>query len=190
MSQQVSIYFRTRLPDGSRPYLNPVFTGNHKLEPSHAMVDGQPKKLNNGSYYLRFKEAGIRRWESAGANPRMVIAKQMQWEQMLAAQAKGIIAPLPRLAPQAGKASRQPAKQGEAVRLTTVRATQVYLGDISKYRRGKTYVAYRNSIDQFLATCTKEFLDEIERRDILDFVDALKRNGNGKRTITNKVKPC
>jgi hypothetical protein len=45
MSQQVRLYLRTRVADGSRRYLDPVFTGNNKLQPLFGLLNGQPQKF-------------------------------------------------------------------------------------------------------------------------------------------------
>jgi hypothetical protein len=40
-SPVVRIKLRVRLPDATRPYLNPVFSANKKLKPGYALVDGK-----------------------------------------------------------------------------------------------------------------------------------------------------
>jgi integrase/recombinase XerD len=184
MSLQVRLYLRTRLDDGSRPYLDPVYK-NKKLEPLCALLDGQPKKFLNGCYYLRFRKNGRAHWEAVGSQAKGAILKKLRREQILAAQAAGLTvlgAP-----PPGGKRDREPPKERE-VGLPTMATVNSYLGDISKYKRDRTYVAYRNALDDFLRCCSKPFLHQIDRRDILDFVDAMKKRGNAKRTVANKVK--
>jgi hypothetical protein len=186
MSLQARVYLRARLADGSRPYLDPVYTDNNKLRPLYALLGGQPKRFPTGSYYLRFHEDGKPRWEAVGSEPKQAALKKLQREQILATIAAGLTVLGP---PQHGDRKRdlEPPKERE-VGLPTVLTVQTYLGDISKYKRDRTYVAYRNALDSFLASCSKPFLHQIDRRDILDFVDVMKKRGNGRCTIANKVK--
>jgi hypothetical protein len=41
MPPVVRLKLRVRLPDGSHPYLDPVYSANHKLKPGYASVDGK-----------------------------------------------------------------------------------------------------------------------------------------------------
>jgi hypothetical protein len=45
----VRLRIRVRLPDGSRPYLDPVTSSNRKLKPLYAVVDGEPEHHPEGS---------------------------------------------------------------------------------------------------------------------------------------------
>jgi len=49
----VRLKLRVRLPDGSRPYLNPIFSGNKKLKPGYAVLDGKPVHFPDSVYDLR-----------------------------------------------------------------------------------------------------------------------------------------
>jgi hypothetical protein len=55
---KVKLYIRVRRSDGTRQYLNPVYSANGKLKPFHALVDGKPEHHPEGVYNLRYKKAG------------------------------------------------------------------------------------------------------------------------------------
>jgi hypothetical protein len=39
----VRLKIRVRRPDGSRPFLDPIFSGNGKLKPQYAVINGEAK---------------------------------------------------------------------------------------------------------------------------------------------------
>lgn len=72
-------------------------------------------------------------------------------------------------------------------------AADGFLAEVKTQRKHKTYLAYRSMLRDFLASCAKAHLDEIGRRDLVQFVAYLKSedrvgrsNGLGDRTIYNK----
>jgi hypothetical protein len=73
-----------------RRYLDPVFTGNNKLQPLYGLLNGQSQRFPNGSYYLRFSGAGRPQWESAGPDAKEAALKKLRREQILAAHAAGL----------------------------------------------------------------------------------------------------
>jgi integrase/recombinase XerD len=186
MSSQARLHLRVRLTDGSRPYLDPVYQENGKLRPLYALLEGKPQRFANGTYHLRFVVDGQPKWKSVGANATLATLKKLQQEQILAAKANGLHLVGTGERP-AAKPQPRPQKQPEAG-LPTLFTINTYLGDVSKYKRETTYITYRAALDGFLASCSKKFLHQIDRRDLLDYVDALKKIGNGRRTIANKVK--
>ena len=50
----VRLKLRVHLPDGSRPYLDPIFAANGKLKPGHALLDGSPTHFPEDVYHLRY----------------------------------------------------------------------------------------------------------------------------------------
>lgn len=189
MSLQVRLYLRPHLINGSRPYLNPVYQKNGKPQPLYALLDGEPRKFENGVYYLRYTADGVPTWEAVGTNLKVVATKKLQREQILAGKANGLVIlgpSSPGRRKTAGK--EQPAEKGRETGLATYTTIETYLQDTSKYKRARTYTTYKNALEPFREACVKPFLHQIERRDILAFIDALKKGGNGRRTVSNKVK--
>jgi hypothetical protein len=64
----VRLKLRVRLPDGSRPYLNPIFSGNKKLKPGYAVLDGKPVHFSDGVYHLRYLKGARRVWENVNTD--------------------------------------------------------------------------------------------------------------------------
>lgn len=180
-TQKVRLYLRLSL-NGTRQFFEPVYAANGKLKPLVAIVDGEAKRLENGSYYLRFTSRGKRCWQSVGTDPQMALQKRLTKENLLVAKAAGLEVVEP------GAQERKKEKQRPVVDgLPTFETIETYLKDTSQYRRAKTYTAYKKTLEDFREFCKKPSLHQIDRRDILNFVDLLKKRGNGKRTVANKV---
>lgn len=63
MIPKVSLYVRVTLPDGKRPFLEPVFARNHKLNEGWAVLDDQPQPFAEYAYYHRYLRDGKRVWQ-------------------------------------------------------------------------------------------------------------------------------
>ena len=71
----VTVMIRARL-NGKYPFLPAVWSGNGRLKPNVALVNGNEQKVE-GQYYLRFTEGGNRRFEMVdGEASDAVVAAQ------------------------------------------------------------------------------------------------------------------
>jgi site-specific recombinase XerD len=61
-----------------------------------------------------------------------------------------------------------------------------FLLEVQTHRAKKTHAAYRSMLAGFSDSCQKTYLDEFERKDLMNFTADLKSNGLGDRTIYNK----
>jgi integrase/recombinase XerD len=176
--QKVRLYLRLTV-NGTRQFFEPVYAANGKLKPLVALVAGEPKRLDDATYYLRYSSNGKRCWQAVGEDAQLAFQKRLHKENLLTAKAAGLEV----LEPGTREIKKRPATSA----LETHGAVETYLKDISQYRRGRTYTAYKNTLEAFRDFCKKSTLDLVDRRDVLNFVDHLKRGGNGKRTVANKV---
>jgi integrase/recombinase XerD len=71
-------------------------------------------------------------------------------------------------------------------RLTVDQAIDRYLRNAST-KSPRTYQGYTYTLKQFRKSCSKRFLDEINKQDLYDFVTFLRLTGAGDRTCHNKV---
>lgn len=95
---KVRLYIRVVLPDGTRPFLNPVFSGNQKLKEGWAILDGQPQRFDEAVYYLRYLKNGKRSFESVGSDAQQALTDKRRTELRLQAVADG--SRFPRISPQ------------------------------------------------------------------------------------------
>jgi integrase/recombinase XerD len=168
----VRIKIRVRLADGSYPFLDPVVSGNGKLKPSYAIVNGKHEHHPEGVYHLRFATHGKRQWEPVGSDAQFAQIAKLKKEKLLEAEAAGV-----EIIEEA-----QPPKK-----LTLTDAIAEYLVEIKAQRAHKTLLAYQLTLRLFAESCCKRYLDDVERKDIIAFIGFLKEQGNGPRTVANRV---
>ena len=89
-SPVVRLKLRVRLPDGSRPYLDPVRSANNQLKPGFAMHDGKPVHFPDGVYHLRYLKGSRRVWEGVGTDAQFALVSKLKREKSLDAKAVGV----------------------------------------------------------------------------------------------------
>jgi integrase/recombinase XerD len=150
----------------------PAQTQNNKLKQDWVLVDGSPERHPEGTYYLEWYEEGKRRRQSVKDSGEVL-------EQ---ARRKAI-------ALDAGKAGLEitaDEDQNERVRLADALAS--YLKEIEPpQREPKTYTAYKYCLELFAANCTKTYIQDVKREDVLAFIRKLYELGCGPRTAYNRA---
>lgn len=170
-SPVVRLKIRIRLPDGSRPYLDPVPSGNGKLKPLYALVDGKPEHHPEGCYFLRYANAeGKRVWERVGKDGQLALDARLKRERSGAAEAVGV----------------------DIVHDTDKRllskAIAEYNAEIKAHKSKRTHAAYRLTLSLFKDAIKTTYLEDISREDILTFISALRDDECGPRTVSNRVR--
>lgn len=168
----VRLKLRVRLPDGSRPYLDPVFSGNNKLKPGYALSDGKPVHFSDGVYHVRYLRGTKRVWEAIGSDPQLALITKLKREKALEARAAGV----------------EVVDESPASPQTDMHeAVAEYVTEIAAHKSKKTSAAYSLTLRLFVESCAKRYLEDIDRKDILIFMSHLKANKNGPRTVANRV---
>jgi integrase/recombinase XerD len=62
-----------------------------------------------------------------------------------------------------------------------------YLADTAAGKSRKTLYAYTRTLNVFAETCSKRYMEQIDRRDLLNYIAHLRQSGNVPRTIANRV---
>lgn len=70
---------------------------------------------------------------------------------------------------------------------TLADAAEQYLKNARARKAGTTYGKYCRIVSAFLKSCKKEFVEQVDRRDVMDFMDELHEAGDGGRTMNNKT---
>jgi integrase/recombinase XerD len=169
----VRLKIRVRLPDGSRPFLDPVLSGNGKLKPLYALIQGNAEHHPEGTYFLRYGKNGKRVWERVGNDAQLALTAKQKREKSLEAKAVGV--ELVEDAPVAGKQT------------PLTEAVAEYLAEVKNSKAIKTYLAYSLTLRQFREAVRQESLEAIDRKDVLTFIAFMRSKGNGPRTIANRV---
>lgn len=167
----VRLKIRIRLPDGSRPFLDPVLSSNGKLKPLYAIVDGKPEHHPNGTYFLRYAVPGGKRVYkpiSKDADPLTELQKRQKG---LDAQAAGVVL----------------AEQEPERRTPLKAAITEYLEEVKDAKAIKTLLAYSLTLKLFAEAIKRESLEEIDRKDVLAFIRSMRTEKQSPRTIANRV---
>jgi integrase len=94
-----------------------------------------------------------------------------------------------------GVAMPQATAKGSEPRLTIESAVVTYFGNlVAQGKDPKTINTYRVAVEGFVASCSKKYVDEIEKQDLFDYMTWLqkqplpkRKHSNPKRTHNNKV---
>jgi integrase/recombinase XerD len=170
---KVRIKIRVRLSDGTYPFLDPIESANGKLKPFYAIVDGKPEHHPEGTYFLRYAKNGKRVWERVGNDSQLALTAKQKREKTLEAKAVGVEVV------EAGPVTGKQTPLTEAI--------AEYLAEVKAAKAAKTFLAYSRTLTLFVQTIRKDHLETIDRKDVLAFIAAMRANGNGPRTIANRV---
>jgi integrase/recombinase XerD len=167
----VNLTKRVKL-SGQHRYCPVVIAGNGRVKPGYVLVDGQEEYHPEGSYYLDWTEAGRRRRIVVGKDAATALNKKLKRETELKAKAQGIA-----LAPEPGAPTGTDLKQ----------AVADYLEDTKLTKKPKTFAAYTVSLTYFMESCSKDFVEQIDRRDMIRFTAFLRDNKKqSPRSVWNK----
>lgn len=178
----VSIVLRVRRKDGTRAHYSAVIGPNGRLKAQYGIVDGQPTHLPGSVYYLRYRQGGQRISQRVGTNPAQAMTAKLQREHLLKGAQLGFAAPIVSADPTPARKPARPAKE----RVALLEAKKKYIRDIDAQRGYGTARGYENSLDTFIEGCTKTYLDELTREDVMDFITRLSREKKAPKTISNR----
>ncbi|MCU1269169.1 MAG: hypothetical protein JWN74_463 [Acidobacteriaceae bacterium] len=171
MNRQCNVTKRIRTSAGLR-YCPVVLSPNGRVKPDVVLVNGKPERHPEGAYYLEWREGNKRKRLSVGKDPADATARRLRKEAELNANNNGVTVVVPEL------------ENGRRLLSPTIAD---YLEEIKLGRKDKTYAAYDLSLRYFSESCTKMYLDEIERKDLLKFAAFLRdEKEQGPRTCWNK----
>jgi len=162
MNKSVNLTKRVQTPTGLR-YCTVARSSNGRIKAHYVIIDGREEHHPEGSYYLDWYEDGDKRQRrSVGNNALRAEAEYRQAEQTFAAKAAG------------AKAGLKIVDESGQVRLSD--AVTSYLAEIQLTKKPKTLAAYTTALDYFMESCRKQYVVEIERRDLLEFAAFLRED--------------
>jgi integrase len=119
-------------------------------------VDGKEERHPEGAYYIEWREKGRRVRLSVGKDAQDAATRRQRKEAELNARANGVSVV---------------AEDGSKTALTRIdEAAATYLKEIKISRRAATHSAYMLSLRNFQDSCSKQYLEEIDRVDLLNYV--------------------
>lgn len=183
---KVTILIRSKLSDGTYPYLPAVVNANGKIKPGVALVDGVETQVK-GSYYLRFTQGGKRHLVYVGddAAEARAAAEKKSRELKLSREAKAL-----------GIKMHDQPEETPSRGITLADAVTKYFANLeARGLDSKTITGYRNAVEPFVAQCSKTYVAECNDKQVLiDFMGWLRKqpapkrkHPNPGRTYANKV---
>jgi len=144
---------------------------DNKLKFDCVLIDGQPERHPEGTYYIEWYEAGRRRRQSVKDSAEIL------------EQARRKVVEL-----DAEKAGLQIADNENEKRVRLSDAVDAYLKEMEPPQREvTTYSAYKLHLQLFVANCTKTYVQDVTREDLLAFIRKVYELGCGSRTARNRV---
>jgi integrase/recombinase XerD len=152
-NREVNLTKRIQSPQGMR-YCPVVFSSNGRIKPDMVIVNGRDERHPEGAYYLEWRQGKKRVRVSVGREASDAQARRLAKEAELNAINHGVAIATTR---------------STSGRRELSAAISDWLGEIKLNKKPKTFAAYSNGLEYFAESCRKQYLDEIERRDLLAF---------------------
>jgi integrase len=151
MVRKVNLTKRVETGSGRR-YCPVVLSGNNKIKPDWVTVDGKEEKHSEGAYYIEWYESGRRRRESVGTNVATADKRREDKEWELEGVGRGKL-------------------QGptEKKHHNLKQAVEDFLKEKEATRKRGTFLTYHYALRYFLESCKKENVEEVTRKDLLDY---------------------
>jgi integrase len=170
-NREVNLTKRINTPSGLR-YCPVVLSANGRVKPDVVLVNGKEEHHPEGAYYLEWREGVKRVRRSVGKNGSDASARRLRKESELNAINNGVAV--------------VPEGKHNGHRALNI-AVAEYLGDVKLTHKPRSYAAYQTALNYFLESCTKQNVEDIERRDLLKFSAFLRDDKDqAPRTVYNK----
>jgi integrase/recombinase XerD len=171
VNREVNVTKRVKTPQGLR-YCPVVLSANGRIRPDWVLVNDGEERHPEGAYYLEWREGTKRVRLSIGKDAATATARRLQKEAELNATNNGIA-----IVPQNGNNGHR----------SLAAAVEDFLEETKLTKKSKTLAAYTTSLSYFTESCPKQFLKDIERKDLLKFAAFLRDDKDqAPRTCWNK----
>jgi len=135
-----------------------VLSANGRIKPDVVLIDGREERHPEGAYYLEWRDGAKRHRLSVGKNAADANARRLAKEAELNAINHGVAV--------------TPEKKNGQRSLAT--AVAEYLDEIKLTKKPRSHAAYSVGLRYFEECCTKQFVENVERRDLLEFAAFLR----------------
>jgi len=169
---RVNITKRIQTLKGRR-YCPVVVTDSGGIQPDWVVVGGNKEKHPEGCYYLEWQENGQRKRQSVSNDATIAFNSKVSKIKELDARAAGIDVR---------------ASDDSTNRLELRTAMNAFLEKIKRSRQNRTWQGYKVVFGYFLEFSGKNYVEDIQRTDLLDFEIFLREKRNlAPRTVSNKL---
>ena len=170
MNRQVNLTKRVITAQGKR-YCPVVLSANGRIKPDWVHVNGHEERHPEGAYYISWYEGNCLKRLSVGKDDQDAAARRLKKEAELNAMNNGVA-----VVPENGNGRR-----------SLNAAVADYLEEVKLTKKPKTFAAYSTALAYFMERCRKMNLEDIDRRDLVNFVAFLRDKKNqSPRSVYNK----
>jgi hypothetical protein len=167
MNRVVSVSKRVETDKGLR-YCPVVESKNGRIKSDYVWVDGKEQYHSEGAYYISWYEGKKLNRLSVGKDAATAYARQQQKQAEINAKNSGLT-----VSPEGAEIPAENSK-----RLLSTAITE-FIEETKLTKKPKTLAAYTTALNYFTESCHKQYLEEIERKDLLKF-SAFLRDGTQK----------
>jgi integrase/recombinase XerD len=153
MNREVNVTKRVRTSKGLR-YCPIVLSANGRIKPDVVLVNGKEERHPEGAYYVEWREGARRVRLSVGKNAGEATSIRQRKEAELNALNNGVAV------------VRDDGQEG---RKLLASAVTEFLYETKLTKKPKTLAAYTTALNYFTESCSKVYVTEIDRRDLLRF---------------------
>jgi len=158
--------------NGESRYCPVVMSANRRIKGHFVLVDGHEEEHREGSFYLEWRVGGKRVRLSVGNDPIEAIEARKKKESELAARANGVP-----VSTESGNGHRLLAD-----------AISAYLDEVQTLKKKKTWQAYNITLQYFQQSCSKNWLEQVDRADVISFIGYLRKEKElSDRSVANKT---
>jgi integrase/recombinase XerD len=150
-----------------------LYDSKGRVRRDHVGVKGRDELHPEGAYYLEWWSDGVRTREAAGADAFLAAEKARHKQAERSAVVNGIV-PVPVID---AKDERTPLKS----------ALDKYNEYVRYHRSLRTFRTYRPILNAFGEFCTKTYIEDVDRDDLLAFATHCLKQGHNGKTVYNKL---
>jgi integrase len=152
-----------------------LFDSKGRVRRDRVRVKGGEELHPEGGYFIEWWDHGKRSREAVGPDAWTAAEKARMKQAELSAVRHGLIA-------QPESATGQ--DQG---RITLHAALEQYIEYVKYHRSLRTFRTYRPILSSFKSFCTRTYVDQVERQDLLDYATHCMKEGQKGKSIYNKL---
>ena len=161
--------------NGGLRYCPVIEAANGRIRSDVVMVDGTEERHPEGSYYIDYREGEKRVRISVGKNAADAQTARLAKQAELNAVKAGL------------EILDAPVMIGGQAKHSLAAAIASYLEDVKLSKKPKTYSAYSTALNYFAESCRKQFVEDIDRKDMLRFSAYLRdEKDQSPRSVYNK----
>jgi integrase/recombinase XerD len=161
--------------NGGLRYCPVIEAANGRIRPDVVMVDGTEERHPEGSYYIDYREGEKRVRISVAKNAADAQSARLAKQAELNAVKAGL------------EILDAPVMIGGQAKHSLAAAIASYLEDVKLSKKPKTYSAYSTALNYFAESCRKQFVEDIDRKDMLRFSAFLRdEKDQSPRSVYNK----